>query len=538
MPTVGPFVRTAVDALVQSDRLRLGADAAIAPADALTRLPALIVAPADPVRVGAANRALERLNVPWRFGAAKRETGTVREPASVTSKLLDGVDRHHALSADAQLATPPRTRWRASAPSHGLSAVIGMSLSHRLSIRRQRTFQCAPAFFRGSPRQHRSGSRVMPAYCCSPSPGARLRAPAGVQTIDDASGQAVPIASGEIIAPDRAGVYFLRRAGAKAGAVVVNSEPDESTLARLPAATFRARFDGRDVSVTADGERWARRRVHRVGAPTSLHSVVDSRRARARRRGDHRARQRRPLESSGGQGGSVVALPTLIDAVAALPAFARVLNTVPEPGRRLTIGGLAGLERCRRAGRARASSADAVLRRRRPKAFRRQNAGSPTCRRFSTRRLLRCIRRVKDSVRSSPTPRSPASEWRRWSVSRAETSASCSRRPARCSSARGCRRRLRGARLEIRKGDVRRPEEIAAASRACWLRARADGRRCRAVLGARRHLRHLRLRHGRPGAPRVLGRRDRRASPLRPAQPALHPRSRRRDHPPGRRRRS
>jgi hypothetical protein len=76
--------------------------------------------------------------------------------------------------------------------------------------------------------------------------------------MDDASGQAVPIASGEIIAPDRAGVYFLRRAGAKAGAVVVNSEPDESTLARLPAATFRARFDGRDVSVTADGESWAR----------------------------------------------------------------------------------------------------------------------------------------------------------------------------------------------------------------------------------------------------------------------------------------
>jgi transcription-repair coupling factor (superfamily II helicase) len=37
-----------------------------------------------------------------------------------------------------------------------------------------------------------------------------------------------------------------------------------------------------------------------------------------------------------------VALPTLIDAVAGLPAFARVLNTIPEPGRRLTIGGLPG----------------------------------------------------------------------------------------------------------------------------------------------------------------------------------------------------
>ena len=37
-----------------------------------------------------------------------------------------------------------------------------------------------------------------------------------------------------------------------------------------------------------------------------------------------------------------MALPTLIDAIGSLPAFARVLNTVPAPGQRLTIGGLAG----------------------------------------------------------------------------------------------------------------------------------------------------------------------------------------------------
>ncbi len=35
-------------------------------------------------------------------------------------------------------------------------------------------------------------------------------------------------------------------------------------------------------------------------------------------------------------------LPTIIDAIEALPAFTRVLNTVPEPGRRLTVGGLYG----------------------------------------------------------------------------------------------------------------------------------------------------------------------------------------------------
>ena len=85
-PSLGPFVRTAADALVQSDRLRLGNGAAVVSADALARLPAFIVAPSDPVRVGAANRALERAGVPWRFGAVRREGGTVREPANVQAK--------------------------------------------------------------------------------------------------------------------------------------------------------------------------------------------------------------------------------------------------------------------------------------------------------------------------------------------------------------------------------------------------------------------------------------------------------------------
>jgi hypothetical protein len=78
-----------------------------------------------------------------------------------------------------------------------------------------------------------------------------------VQAIDDPAGQAVPVTNGEIVAPDRAGVYFMRRGGAKAGADVVNGETEESSLARLAPPALRARFDGRDVAITADGERWA-----------------------------------------------------------------------------------------------------------------------------------------------------------------------------------------------------------------------------------------------------------------------------------------
>ena len=62
--SAGSFVQTAVSALVGSGRVALGTDVDVASADAALRLPALLTAPADPVRIGAANRTLERLGVP------------------------------------------------------------------------------------------------------------------------------------------------------------------------------------------------------------------------------------------------------------------------------------------------------------------------------------------------------------------------------------------------------------------------------------------------------------------------------------------
>jgi hypothetical protein len=76
-PGAGEFVRTAVDALADAERVALGGPIQIVPADEATRLPALLLAPADPVRIGAANRALERLDIAWRFGAPRRDTASV-----------------------------------------------------------------------------------------------------------------------------------------------------------------------------------------------------------------------------------------------------------------------------------------------------------------------------------------------------------------------------------------------------------------------------------------------------------------------------
>ena len=64
----GEFIGAALDALRSSGRIAAGRTVAAGPADEVASLPALITPPTDPVRLGAANRALERLGVPWRFG--------------------------------------------------------------------------------------------------------------------------------------------------------------------------------------------------------------------------------------------------------------------------------------------------------------------------------------------------------------------------------------------------------------------------------------------------------------------------------------
>ena len=77
-PASGIFVREAVDALVQSSLVTQGQGIEIAPVDEATQLPALLFAPSDPVRLGAANRNLERLGIPWRLEEARRDETVAR----------------------------------------------------------------------------------------------------------------------------------------------------------------------------------------------------------------------------------------------------------------------------------------------------------------------------------------------------------------------------------------------------------------------------------------------------------------------------
>ena len=156
-----------------------------------------------------------------------------------------------------------------------------------------------------------------------------------------------------------------------------------------------------------------------------------------------------------------MALPTLIDAVEGLPAFARVLNTLPAPGGRLTIGGLAG-------------SSDAValaaLARRLPtRFFVVVTEGVPQAERW-----LADLHAILDETPVALYPPregfGEAEPHAEIAGERVETLERVSRGEVRVllTTARAILERttlpttLRGSRLELRQGDVRRPEDIAA----------------------------------------------------------------------------
>ena len=260
-PTAGPFLRTAVDALVQDARVALGGDIALAPADGAVRLPALLLAPADPTRLGAANRTLERLGLPWRFGAPRRDETAVRGDKfdGVRATLRYPLEAQTGATGDT-LATAGGAPWIVAGDGF---VIIGSPLDPAATD--------LPLRARFVPwlgdiiAQRLAGTASADLQA---APGAAMRVPSGTDGLEAPDGQVTPLTASSN-APSRAGVYFLRRGTARVGALVVNAEPEESDLARLPLATLRDRVRTRDALVTADAAEW-RRSLFNLGARRPL----------------------------------------------------------------------------------------------------------------------------------------------------------------------------------------------------------------------------------------------------------------------------
>jgi hypothetical protein len=242
-------VKNAIDVLRASERVVAGSDIGVVSADELTALPALIVAPTDPVKLGAANRALERANIPWRFGARRAGESVVRGTGFDGVTVTDRYDLVAQTGAAAEtLAVVGRDAWIIAGPRYVLVGSPLTADATNLPVRA--TF--VP--WLGSIMTERLVGE--PGAVLEAEPGARIPRPRWADAMETPEGQRTPLA--EIVdVPTRAGTYFLTRADRRVGAIVVNPSANESMLDRLSANELRDRLRSERTLVATDPSNWA-----------------------------------------------------------------------------------------------------------------------------------------------------------------------------------------------------------------------------------------------------------------------------------------
>jgi hypothetical protein len=249
-PLTGPFAHSALDALVQSGRASVGNEIALVPADEATRLPALLIAPADPVKLGAANRALERLGVPWRFGTAQHGESVVRAVDStralegVTASIRYTLTRTVGAERTDTIATAGGAPWVVAGPRYVL---VASPLAPPAT-----TFPLHASFvpwLDDMLSQRLSGEGGLPREL---SPGEHIPRPAGVDALELPEGGETTLSGDTLTAPARAGTYFYLRGTTRVGALVVNAEPAESELSRLTPQALAVKLGTRSTNVLTD----------------------------------------------------------------------------------------------------------------------------------------------------------------------------------------------------------------------------------------------------------------------------------------------
>ena len=243
---VGPFATGALATLMSTSRATPDKSGiAIVPADHLVTLPALVVAPSDPVRLGAANRALERAGIPWRFGAlrggaAERVDGivvggdTARTDADVSVTQRYPLAAHGVAAADT-LARAGSAPWIVAGPGYVLIASALDPAATSFPVRA--SFVPWLDAVLSQRLASSAGGTIVHAV-----PGAKIPRPDWADQMEGPDGVRRALVGATIALPAVSGVYFLWRGGARAGAIVADAEPRESDLRRLSPAELSGRF--------------------------------------------------------------------------------------------------------------------------------------------------------------------------------------------------------------------------------------------------------------------------------------------------------
>ena len=248
-PATGAFVRSAVEAIEASGLIRAGDDVAIVPADAVRQLPALIVAPSDPVRAGAANRALARAGIPWRLGPLVRGQGLVRggrlEGIEVAERMRLVAEGPASTDTLARVGSDP---WVVAGPGYVL---VASPLDPRATALPARA--AFIPWMTDMLTQRLAGDAGV---VVAAAPGDTIPRPSWAEEMEMPDAIRRPLAGPSFAAPEAPGVYFLVRGGRRAGALVVNAEGEESALARHDPALLRERLRGRQSHVFGETSGW------------------------------------------------------------------------------------------------------------------------------------------------------------------------------------------------------------------------------------------------------------------------------------------
>lgn len=279
----GPFLSAALATLVAEQRLAKGVEGGrgvvtISGADAaVTTGPVLLTAPADPVRIGDANRTLARLGIPWRFGAIARDRVNTRgasvldgaqvlvryplqrSPGGATSTISD------------TLATAGGAPWAVAGDGYVLLASPIDPDATDLPLRA--TF--VPWLLDALSRRLGDEGRVL-----SATPGQQLvdRELVNASALERPDGSLLPLSGDRLTIPTESGVYFLRRQNARVGAVVVNPESQESDMrtesANALGGYFLARVRGRAVAVDSVADDWRKHTLDQAAGRSLLVPLV------------------------------------------------------------------------------------------------------------------------------------------------------------------------------------------------------------------------------------------------------------------------
>ena len=279
----GPFLTAALATLVEEKRLARGTEGTrgvvtIAGADApVSSGPVFLTAPADPVRVGEANRTLARLGIPWRFGAIARDLVLTRGASALDGaqvRVRYPLQRSPGGAASAvsdTLATAGGAAWAVAGDGYVLLASPIDPDATDLPLRAA----FVPWLLDALSRRLGDEGSILTA-----TPGAQLvnHVLSAASALERPDGSLVPLAGDRLTVPNESGVYFLRRQAVRIGAVVVNPEPQESDLradgAGLIGTGFTARVGGQRVAVDTLPADWRRRTLDQAAGRSLLTALV------------------------------------------------------------------------------------------------------------------------------------------------------------------------------------------------------------------------------------------------------------------------